>query len=151
MRSHGREIPRLPNFHLGQEDAVYARNASPLLEKTASDVPEEDVQVVVTAIKWSLIVLFDSKLNIPRQIYYRNEDQLFEQFPQLFNEWLKYKAIAVLRESKRRRFGKSKNDFAHFLQYKWMADKKYEFVMRLTGLREEPFWRRYMRSKSLYY
>ena len=89
-------------------------------------------------------------MGLPVPKFYLKEEDFFKEYPHLWDKWQLQKAKHTLLETKRGRFGKRENDFPHFLQYQWMADKKYEFFQRYTGLREEPFWRRYTRNKVLH-
>jgi hypothetical protein len=82
---------------------------------------------------------------VPQPIF--SEDEFFERYPDMRQKWDIQKARHILLESKRDRFGKIKNDFEHHLQYQWIKDKKYEYMMRKIGLREEPYWRRRTRRK----
>jgi hypothetical protein len=65
--------------------------------------------------------------------------------------WNLYKTKVLLIESKRDRFGVKKYDFEYHLRKDWILKKKYQFLMRMTGLREEPFWRQRTRRDCLDY
>ena len=94
-------------------------------------------------------IIICRKQGIPVPQIFRKEEDFFKNNPQLWDKWQEQKTKHIMLETKRHRFGKRDLDFAHFLQYKWMADKKYEYFQRYTGLREEPYWRRYTRKKCL--
>ena len=87
-------------------------------------------------------------MGIPIRVY-RKEDKFCHDYPDLWDKWQKQKSKYLTQEMKRANFGTTETDFAHYLQLKWLEQKKREFLERNTGLREEKFWRQYTRSISL--
>ncbi len=79
---------------------------------------------------------------LPYKVPYDEKKFLLENAPQLWPRLKAQKSKHILMESRRDRFGKTKFDFECYLQKSWIQNKKYEFMQRELGLREEPYWRR---------
>ena len=90
-------------------------------------------------------------LQLANYHYLPEEDIFFGEHPHLRVKWEATMAATVLRESKNDRFGKTKTDFSHQLKKHWLADRKYEFMMRWLGLRTNAKNRQSIRRKSLDY